>query len=572
MKRFRKIISPPAFEDDEKTRQAEFLHYSSILVFISSLTLIWLNLQFGSQIEISLNWTLGVIAGTQIVAQWMIRSGYVKEASLILLVISWAVMTELAQNLNGIYDVSILSYMLILLVAGYLLGWKISIVFTVASIVSIWWLASMENTGYITPIIGNPYRVALDLTVIYLLIALVIYFLIRTLTKALERTQKELQERIQVEKALESKQEFLRLALSAAHMGTWNWDIVTEAVTWSDNVARLFGLSEGQFDGRYETYLSLIHPDDLPIVQQAIESTLSGVRSDYIVVHRVIWPDGNIRYLEGRGNVFLNENGQPKRMAGAVADVTDRELAETEREHLIRDLETKNKELEQFTYTVSHDLKAPLITINGFLGYLAEDAREGKAEKVQQDIKRITEATSKMNHLLDELLELSRIGRMVNPPEDVHFEQIVQEAIRLVEGQLIKGNVEVQIADTLGKVHVDRARLVQVLQNLLNNAAKYMGDTPKPVIQISRQGTEDGKPIFFVRDNGIGISPEYHEKIFGLFNQLDGNSEGTGVGLALVKRIVELHGGRIWVESEAGEGATFYFTLPLPLDAERAIV
>jgi PAS domain S-box-containing protein len=240
--------------------------------------------------------------------------------------------------------------------------------------------------------------------------------------------------------------------------------------------------------------------------------------------------------------------------------------AEAEREKLIAELEAKNAELERFTYTVSHDLKAPLITIRGFLGLLEKDARASEIERMQSDMQRIVEATDKMQRLLSELLELSRIGRLINPPTAVPFEAIVHEALDLVHGQLEARGVRVEIAPHLPLVYGDRARLVEVVQNLVDNAAKFMGDQAEPQIVIGQQGTaQDGKPIFFVRDNGIGIDPAYHANVFGLFDKLDPRSEGTGIGLALVKRIVEVHGGRIWLESTGGnKGAKFFFTLPCP--------
>ncbi len=226
-----------------------------------------------------------------------------------------------------------------------------------------------------------------------------------------------------------------------------------------------------------------------------------------------------------------------------------------------RDLEAKNAELERFTYTVSHDLKSPIITIGGFLGYLERDALAGDTERLKNDIARIQNATEKMKTLLDELLELSRIGRMMNPPENVPFSDIVRQSLELVSGQLDARHVRVTFAEDLPIVNCDRARLIEVMQNLIDNAAKFMGDQPEPHIEIGQLGEENGKPVFYVRDNGIGIAPEYHEKIFGLFNKLDPHMEGTGVGLALVKRIVEFHGGRIWIESELSKGSTFFFTL-----------
>jgi PAS domain S-box-containing protein len=232
------------------------------------------------------------------------------------------------------------------------------------------------------------------------------------------------------------------------------------------------------------------------------------------------------------------------------------------REKLIQELESKNVELERFTYTVSHDLKSPLVTINGFLGYLERDAETGNVERLRNDIRRIQDAVNRMHRLLGELLELSRIGRLMNQPEEIPLGDLTREVLELVHGRLDARRIAVQVQPDLPVIHGDRQRLTEVLQNLIDNAAKFMGDQVDPRVEIGQRGEEHGKPVFFVRDNGIGIAPEYHDRIFGLFNKLDTRTEGTGIGLALVKRIVEVHGGRIWVESAMGRGATFYFTLP----------
>lgn len=237
------------------------------------------------------------------------------------------------------------------------------------------------------------------------------------------------------------------------------------------------------------------------------------------------------------------------------------------RQNLISELESKNAELERFTYTVSHDLKSPLFTIRGFLGYLQQDVISGDLDRLNSDIQRIADATDKMQQLLNDLLELSRIGRLMNEPQKIQFTSLVGEVIELLHGQIQQGGVRVVVQEEMPEVVADRQRLLEVVQNLVENAVKFMGDQPEPLIEIGQKGMENNMPVFYVRDNGVGIPPEHFERIFGLFNKLDPRSAGTGIGLALVKRIVEFHGGRIWVESEAGRGAAFFFTLPQPNSA-----
>ena len=238
-------------------------------------------------------------------------------------------------------------------------------------------------------------------------------------------------------------------------------------------------------------------------------------------------------------------------------------------EQIRAELESKNAEiaahsaeLERFTYTVSHDLKSPLFTIQGFVGHLGRDLDQGHTERAREDLGRIRRAVHQMRQKLDELLELSRIGRVVNPLEEVELDELVGEALQLVAGRLTEGGIEVAVGAELPVVVADRRRLREVFQNLLDNAAKFIGDATQPRIEVKAEAV-DGEVVCRVCDNGIGIPPAYHEKVFGLFEKLDLDDEGTGIGLAVVKRIVELHGGRIWVESEGeGRGSSFVFTLP----------
>lgn len=244
----------------------------------------------------------------------------------------------------------------------------------------------------------------------------------------------------------------------------------------------------------------------------------------------------------------------------AEQEITMREKAEQEREATIQQLRRKNQELDRFAVRVSHDLKTPLITLAGFLGYLERDIKAGDTERAKKDFSQINEAAKTMGTFVDELLDLSRVGRIANPPSNVPFDGIVADALKAADGLIRARQVQVEIEAIFPFVYVDRARIVQVMQNLLTNAVKFMGDQPNPKITVGFEEI-DGEHIFSVRDNGIGIAPEHHERIFELFNKLDPNSDGTGIGLGLVRKIIEVHHGRIWVESEPGKGSAFKFTL-----------
>ncbi len=256
---------------------------------------------------------------------------------------------------------------------------------------------------------------------------------------------------------------------------------------------------------------------------------------------------------DGNGNVIGYHE--------TIRDITERKRMEEERERILKDLEVKNSEMERFVYTVSHDLRSPLVTIQGYTELLRKDIERNEAEQVETDLKYIANAATTMDLLLKNTLQLSRIGRMANPPEDVPFGVIVKEALELTAEQIKSSGVEVSTAKDFPTVHVDRMRIREVLVNLIGNSIRYKGEQPSPKINIWYR-VDGEETVFFVQDNGIGIDPSQHKKVFDLFYKVDKSSEGTGAGLAIVKRIIEVHGGRIWIESEKGKGCTICFTLP----------
>jgi PAS domain S-box-containing protein len=246
----------------------------------------------------------------------------------------------------------------------------------------------------------------------------------------------------------------------------------------------------------------------------------------------------------------------------AVRDISERKRSERVRESLIRELEAKNSELERFGYAVTHDLKSPLVTIRGFAEYLEKDVREGRVDRLAPDAARISEAVSRLQRLLDRLFELSRAGRPVGPPVAVPAAELAQEALRLLPERAAASSAAVEIDPELPVVFGDRARLVQVFHNLLDNAIKFGGGSR---VRVSARRPEDGRVVLVVQDGGIGIDPRHRERVLDIFERLDPRGEGAGVGLAVVKRILESQGGKVWLESE-GPGAGTSACVELPLD------
>ncbi|MBK5191402.1 MAG: HAMP domain-containing histidine kinase, partial [Methanosarcinales archaeon] len=258
---------------------------------------------------------------------------------------------------------------------------------------------------------------------------------------------------------------------------------------------------------------------------------------------------------DGNGNVIGYHE--------TIRDITERKRMEEERERIFKDLEVKNSEMERFVYTVSHDLRSPLVTIQGYTELLRKDIGRNETEQVETDLKYIANAATTMDLLLKDTLQLSRVGRVTNPPEDVPFGEIVKEALELIAEHIKSSGVDVSMAKDFPTVHVDRMRIREVLVNLIENSINYRDEQPSPKINMGYR-VDGGEIVFFVQDNGIGMDKSQHKKVFDLFYKVDkSSSKGTGAGLAIVKRIIEVQGGRIWIESEKGKGCTICFTLPI---------
>jgi signal transduction histidine kinase len=288
----------------------------------------------------------------------------------------------------------------------------------------------------------------------------------------------------------------------------------------------------------------------------------------FIAISGTIGEESAVEMLKAGAHDFIVKGRYARLLPAIERELKDAETrrlqreAEVDRQSLVARLEGINAEIERFTYIAFHDLRAPLVTIKGFTGALKQDLDAGRQDQIRRDIERIEVAANTMDKILSDLLEFARIGRVRRPPEDVNVRQLIEEVLQRLDGLIRGRNITIKIAPVFPPVYGDRVRVRELLEILIENAVKYGDGRKQSLIEIGTR-LQDDPPVIFVRDDGLGIEPRYHSRIFELFEKLDPNVEGTGIGLALAKRIVEVHGGRIWVESEGkGHGSTFCFTLP----------
>ncbi|PHS11947.1 MAG: hypothetical protein COA78_08805 [Blastopirellula sp.] len=361
-------------------------------------------------------------------------------------------------------------------------------------------------------------------------------------------------------KSLLESEERLQLIYDTSNDGIWDWDIKANQVYWSKQMFALLGYEPDAFSVTYETVGSLWHPDDRAEYMKTVERHLA-TNESYVLENRMLHVDGTYRWFQAIGQALRDENGEPFRMIGVTTDITQRKQVEEQQKLWIEKLEEKNDELERFTYTVSHELKSPLVTINGFIWMLEKDIRNENESAVAEDCQEITTAVNKMRFLLEDLLELSRIGRVKHPHQLVDLDELVQSNLQLLQRQIAQSQVMVTLESELPKFQGDVIRWEQIVHNFIDNAVKYRA-TENPEIQIGIR-EEGNKKYLYVQDNGIGIDPKFHEKIFDLFQQLNPRAEGTGIGLALAHRIAQIQGSKLKVESEGlGKGSTFLISLP----------
>lgn len=365
---------------------------------------------------------------------------------------------------------------------------------------------------------------------------------------------------LDVETQKNKLEEQLLQAQTLARLGSWELDLERNELSWSDEVYKIFGLQPQEFAATYEAFLEHVHPDDRDAVNTAYTSSIQDERESYEIEHRIIQKNGELRYVHEKCQHHRNSKGKVISSVGMVQDITERKVTQLNLEAALKELQRSNKDLEQFAYTASHDLREPIRMVKSYAQLL-----EYKSENLSSDAKTymnfINEGAGRMQNLVDGLLEISRLATKPLEYEDVDCNIILNEVLQ---------DLQINIAETCAKINFENLPMIKanglqirmLLQNLIHNALRFRGDTT-PVIYI-RCELKDKYWMFSVEDNGIGIDPEYFDKIFIMFQRLHNRDKypGTGMGLALCKKIVEKHGGHIFVDSVPGKGSRFSFFIP----------
>ncbi len=378
----------------------------------------------------------------------------------------------------------------------------------------------------------------------------------------------DIENRSRTEAALRESEAKLSRHLQYTPLASMAIDENFVCTQWNKAAEKIFGYTADEIIGK--DLSEIVIPDHEKEEVMEILDMLLAQEGGTHSVNENRTKDGRNIVCEWYNTPIVDASGKTIGIASLCEDVTERETIRQKQQLLATELEARNAELERFVYTVSHDLRTPLISIKGLIGLLQKDIELDDVDRIKADMEKINSAADTMGDLLSGLLELSRIGRIINPPEQGSLKELVERAAEHLHDKLNRRGVALEIADDMPRYWGDTLRLLEVFQNLIENAIKFMGDEPSPRIEISAQSLGDAIECT-VRDNGIGIEPAYHERVFNLFERLDPRIEGTGIGMALVKRIVEAHEGEIRIESDGGNrGCSVVFTLPKQPAVETA--
>jgi PAS domain S-box-containing protein len=398
----------------------------------------------------------------------------------------------------------------------------------------------------------------------------------------------DITERKQAEDQLRRSEERFQIVARATNDAIWDWDLLTDTVWWNQAITTLFNHSAEEVGADAAWRYQHIHPEDLESVVSGVQYVMNTEAQFWAGEYRFRRADGSYADVFDRGFVIYDSSGKPIRMIGAMSDISERkrtlEILEQrvvrrtaelqaknmelqreigQRNRIEELLRLRNEELKAFAYTVSHDLKAPLRGIAGYAQELDRRHRAGLGERALFCLKQITTATHNLDRLIDDLLHYSRLDAETPTSADVNLTYVIDAILKDRKPVIVEQGADVVVSLSLTSVRTWERGLFQVLTNLIDNALKYSRHACPPRIHIASREISDTFQIV-ISDNGVGFDMKYHDRIFGLFNRLvrQEEFEGTGAGLAIVKKVVDKLGGKIWAEAELGSGSKFFVELP----------
>lgn len=371
----------------------------------------------------------------------------------------------------------------------------------------------------------------------------------------------DITERIMAEQEVRKAKEKLDIALENANIGIWAWNIQDDDFEWDDRVKAMLQITDKKAHN-FEDFEKCVYEDDLPHLKRALHSVLEQ-DMPFDTIFRIKLPNGDFKSIDAKARLAKDESGKPVRMSGVFLDITEMKKSTDQtlfklNEELLR----SNKELEQFAYVASHDLQEPLRMVSSFTQLLAMRYKDKLNEEANEFISFAVDGAMRMQRLINDLLQYSRINTRGNVLSLVSAESILRQTMNNLAIKIRESNTRISHGK-MPEIFADEGQMVQLFQNIIENAIKF--SSGRPEIQIIAK-EEKNRYVFAIKDNGIGIEPQYHERIFQIFQRLHPKDEygGTGIGLAICKRIVERHGGKIWVESKNSHGTTFKFSIYKP--------
>jgi PAS domain S-box-containing protein len=566
----------PAFEDEDTARVARVLNRILVLLFVGSVAYLSIVLFGAEEMRVRQPYAL-LIVFCMLLLLALLRLGYVRAVGLLASLLLWLIITFYSLISPGMEHPVLTAQVLVIVIAALTLGSEAAIGFAILSTLSAVGVYYLDVQGVLPPPLFavSPLAIVVTQAFILMFVAVFLSLVARSMQAVLDRArhdeqvlaernaelESEIAERRKTEAARRASEARLRLATNAAQIGIWEWNLKDDTIVWDELVHQIFGTAPDYTPDNYEVFSRMIHPEDLPLLNAAIQATIQR-DEPFSIEFRIVLADGSVRWILEQAQIIYDESGAPFSLLGMAQDISERKEAEEQRLALALAQE-RVMLLHDFIGNVSHDLKNPLAVINTSL-YLLERMHE--PEHQHDKIISIKEQVQRLENMIQNILALSRLDYLEETPrEPVDLNELAADVERRLRPAVEKKRQVflLELDPDLPPVAGISSELYRMVMNLAENAVQYTPDSGLVNI-ITRPAQND--VILEVADSGIGIDRDDLPHIFERFFRSDETRNtvrsGSGLGLAIVKRVVEMHNGQISVDSQIGAGTRFVVRLP----------